>query len=54
MQTVSWVRFAVACLDEAQIGVGSASENGRGQGHVESWKGLDLAASFYLCCYFSS
>ena len=39
-QTVSWVRFAVACLKQAQIGVGNALGNGKeGRGTLEVGKG---------------
>lgn len=39
-ETVSWVRFAVACLDQVQMGVGNALENGReGGGRLEVGKG---------------
>lgn len=39
-QTVSWVRFAVACFEQVQMGVGNALENRReGRGRLEVGKG---------------
>lgn len=49
-ETASWGRFAVACLDQAQIGVGNALENGReDRSRLEAGKHW---VCFYLCFFF--
>lgn len=52
-QTVSWVRFAVACLDQVQMGVGNALESGRkGGGRLEVGKGWVCPPFTRVVIYF--
>lgn len=58
METASWGRLAVACLDQAPTGVGNALENGREDrsrlGAGKRWVCFCLSCFFFLFSHFLS